>query len=228
MSHLINNELIWIAIPKCASCSIESALLNSNLEIKKFINYTHVGHVHIPLTECISKFGNKETICITRDWFSKWLSSLNFIWDVIEFRTDFTPIQKWEEIDNDFIYNIFNTEFLNNLHYTTETGYKKCFSMLLKNKEEDVSNVPYNIISTIVTLISEKYYKSNQKCTYEFDIKEIDKFIDFIENRFGEKLFIENINTSTKRPNKIIVNDELKNFIWNAIEKRYEKINKII
>jgi len=228
MSHLINNELIWVSIPKCASYSIELALLNSNLKIKKFITSTDIGHHHIPLNQCISKFGNKETICITRDWFSKWLSSLNFIWDVIEFRTEFTSKCKWEEMDNDFIYNIFNTDFLNHLHYTTENGYKKCFSMLLKNNEEDLLNVPYNITSTIGTLISEKYYKSNQKCTYEFDIKEIDKFVNFIENRFGEKLQIENVNVSTKRLNKIIINDELKNFIWNNFEKRYEKINKII
>ena len=40
MSLLINNELIWVSIPKNASFSIEHALKNSKLEIKesKFYN----------------------------------------------------------------------------------------------------------------------------------------------------------------------------------------------
>ena len=39
MSLLINNDLIWVSIPKCASISIETALLNSNLNITKFSEY---------------------------------------------------------------------------------------------------------------------------------------------------------------------------------------------
>ena len=39
MGLLINNELIWISVPRCASVSIESALLNSNLnDIKEALN----------------------------------------------------------------------------------------------------------------------------------------------------------------------------------------------
>ena len=56
----------------------------------------------------------------------------------------------------------------------------------------------------------------------------MDKFVDFIENRFGERLVIKNTNQSTKRPNKIIINDELKSFIWENFEKRFEKTNQLI
>ena len=70
--------------------------------------------------------------------------------------------------------------------------------------------------------------KSNKKCAYEFDIKEMDKFVDFIENRFGERLIIKNTNQSTKRPNKIVIDDELKSFIWENFEKRFEKRNELI
>ena len=76
--------------------------------------------------------------------------------------------------------------------------------------------------------MSERFWKSNQKCTYEFDIKEVDKFTNFIENRFGEKLIIENNNVSTKRPNKIILNEELKSFVWEKFEKPFEKRNQLI
>jgi hypothetical protein len=86
--------------------------------------------------------------------------------------------------------------------------------------------MPNLLIST--TLISEQYWKSNKKCTYEFDIKDIDKFVDFIENKFGERLILENKNKSTKRTNKLIINDELKSFVWEKFEKPFEKRNQLI
>jgi benzoyl-CoA reductase/2-hydroxyglutaryl-CoA dehydratase subunit BcrC/BadD/HgdB len=80
----------------------------------------------------------------------------------------------------------------------------------------------------MITLVSPNFFKSNRKCTYEFDIKEIDKFVDFIEDRFGEKLQLDTLNASPKRPNKIIVNDKLKSFVWEKFEKRFEKRNQLI
>lgn len=183
-------------------------------------------HYHTPLNECLLTWGNKESICVIRDWVSKWLSALNFIWDKIEIYTEYTPIRKWEDIDNEFIYKTFNTDFLNHLHLIDQHGYgyKTCFFKLVKENYDPLKEIP-NIMTS---LISQKFFKSNKKCTYEFDIKEIDKFVDFIENRFGERLIIKNTNQSTKRANKIIINDELKSFIWENFEKRFEKRNELI
>jgi hypothetical protein len=229
MSYLINDNLIWIITPKCASNSIETALLNSNLKLKTYNDTLDPkSHIHIPLNDSLNYFGNKETVCITRDWFGKWLSALNFIWDIIEFYWGFTPICKWEDIDNDFIYNTFDTEFLNHLHWINDEGYEKCIIKLLKINQDEINNIPKNLPPVVMVLISEKYYKSNQKCTYEFDIKELDKFVKFIEDRFGEKIQLDNLNTSTKRPNKIIINDELKSFVWEKFEKPFEKRNQLI
>ena len=85
MSLLINDNLIWVATPKCASISIENALYSSNLNIKpsKWIEINNNRHLHIPIDILKKEFGNKESICITRDWFEKWLSALNHLWDVI-------------------------------------------------------------------------------------------------------------------------------------------------
>ena len=226
MSHLINNELIWVSIPKCASYSIEQALRNSKLKLETYNPNDMSLHYHVPLNECLEMWGNKETVCITRDWVYKWISSLNFIWDKIEFQSEYTPIRKWEDIDNEFLYKTFDTDFLNDLHSFDEDDVeiRNCFLKLVKEKNNPFKNIP----GVMVTLISQKCFKSNRKCTYEFDIKEIDKFTDFIEDRFGERLFIENTNQSTKRPNKIIINDELKSFIWENFEKRFKKTNQLI
>lgn len=228
MAWLINNDLIWISTPKCASISIDRALKNSNLKLQKYKSNKIEDYFHISLNNCLSEFGNKESVCITRDWFERWLSGLNYVWDVIELHWGFTPICKWEDVDNEFIYKTFNTDFLNYLHQMNIEGYDECILRLLKIEDGVIPTLPKQLSPVVMVLISEKYYKSNSKCTYEFDIKDIHKFVDFIENRFGEKLILNKLNNSTKRPNKIIVNDELKTFIWNKFEMIYDKKTKLI
>ena len=229
MGYLINNNLIWVMTPKCASNSIETALLKSNLKLKKYNEHfeQHM-HMHASLNQCLTMFGNKESVCITRDWFDKWLSALNFIWDAIEFRTEYTPICKWEDINNEIIYNIFDNEFVNKLYSLNDDSNIECFLKLLKSDTNKIIDIPKEIHGIVVTLIPNSYWKSNQKCTYEFEIKDLDKFVTFMEKKFGEKLEIKNKNTSTKRPNKIIINDELKSFVWERFEKPFEKRNQLI
>ena len=229
MPYLINDNLIWVGSPKCASTSIEKALLNSNLKLKRWDAYTKGDrHIHATLNQCLDIFGKKETICINRGWFEKWLSSLNFIWDIIELHTEFIPICKWENLNNEIIYNIFNDEFVNKLYAYNDANFLDCFLKLLQSDTTHNIDVEESIYGIVGTLIPNAYWKSNQKCTYEFDIKELDKFVKFIENRFGEKLIIKNKNVSTKRPNKIIINDELKAFVWEKFENRFEKRNQLI
>jgi hypothetical protein len=230
MAFLINENLIWIAMPKCATYSIERALMASNLKVKKYNElFTKTTHIHTSLNTCFEYFGSNESVCITRDWFEKWLSSINFIWDIIE-ETSLEPVHRWEDLNNEHIYKIFNTDFVNYLNLGNKDGYDECFTRFVKNKKEEILETHdiQRIIGIPCTLLSQKYWKDNQQCTYEFDIKEMDKFIDFIEDRFGERLIIERINESTKKPNKLIINDELKSFVWERFEKTYEKRNQLI
>lgn len=250
MSLLINNQLIWVSIPKCASYSIETSLLKSNLYIKKWgavvsPKYSEIRkkdklfsyHIHVPINELYDEFGKKETVCITRDWFSKWLSALNFIWDNFEQKIkNIDLICSWEELDNKIIYQIMDNEFFNNLSSIlvygnvspNDNNLFKCASHFFKNKKdmELIENKEY--LGYTSTLISEKFWKSNNKCTYEFDISELDKFVELIQKKFDEKIQIEKTNPSSKRPNKLILNDELKNFVWKNFEAIYEKTDKLI
>jgi len=254
MSILINNELIWISIPKCASFSIESSLILSKLDIKRFgkelnpdylkiiINDTYFEnphHMHITMNQSYDEWGKKETICITRNWFSKWISALNYIWDKFEIEEpNIKLVCKWKELDNKTLYNIIDKNFINALHSLnlTEDSYgnngldnlKKCMTHFLYDKDDIDKITKFNFSGLMSILISEKYWKSNQKCTYEFDITEIDKFVNFIENRFGEKLIIKKENASSKKPNKLIIDDELKDFVWKNFESIYEKRNELI
>ena len=218
MSILIKNDLIWVAIPKCASMSIEDALLNSKLDIKRhpYAIQSEPLHSHIGVGKLKEEFGDKETICIKRDWFKKWVSATQFCFETIIPTDGNLPIKKWEDIDNDFIYSIFTDEFLNLLYSEKTDSLNECYSRLNVNGKITETN-------RLSVLFSQNYWKDNNQCTYEFDIKEMDKFVNFIENRFGEKLTIRKINENPKTKSKLVLNDELKAFVWKKFEKRFSK-----
>jgi hypothetical protein len=223
MSILIKNDLIWVAIPKCASMSIEDALLKSKLDIKRhsYAIKSEPLHTHIGVHKLKEEFGNKETICIKRDWFEKWLSAIQFCFETIIPSDSNSPIKKWEDIDNDFIYSIFTDEFVNLLYSEKNDSLNECYSRLILNGKITEKN-------RLSALFSQNYWKENNKCTYEFDIREMDKFADFIENKFGERLEIHKINENPKTKSKLILNDELKNFVWEKFEKRFNKKNYLL
>jgi hypothetical protein len=244
MSYLINDELIWICTPKCASVSIERALKNSNLKIEPFVDSTTTNgnlivekHLHVPVIQSLHRFGKKETICITRNWFSKWLSALNQVWKQskkapIEYR----PTFEWEDIDNNFIYETFDDKFINDLHNINKENIINCYGKLIKKDlssflldDDEICEMEYmSDMGVILILQSNKSLTDGQKCTYEFDINEIDKFTNFIEDRFGERLIIDTYNKSSDTPSKIIINDELKQWVWDKFEKRFDKRNQLI
>jgi len=238
MSYLINNDLIWISIPKCASISIEDALIKSKLNIKehsdikkitgKIANGTNgiplenfIGHIHVKKSKLFEEFGKKETVCIKRDWFDRWISALQFFFDISIDLHGNEPILPFEDIDNEFIYKYFGKEFSDILYSDDYDGCLKIYQSLFKN-------INVQLDGTLSIFPSQNYWKENENCTYEFDINEIDKFVDFIENRYGEKIIIEKFNQNKKKESKIIKNNELKNFIWKNYEERFVKKNNII
>jgi hypothetical protein len=75
---------------------------------------------------------------------------------------------------------------------------------------------------------SQSYWLNCKKCTYEFDITEIEKFEKFISDRYLIDFKIPTLNTTIKYPNKIIPNEELKNWVFENFEKRYTNNVKII
>jgi hypothetical protein len=238
MSYLINDDLIWLSIPKCASISIEFALMNSKLNIKehsdikkiegKTANGTDgipledfIGHIHVKKSKLFKEFGIKETICIKRDWFDRWLSALQFFFDISVDLHQNEPIIPFQEIDNEFIYKHFGKEFSDKLYSDDYDECVKIYKGLFKK-------INVQLDGTLSIFLSQNYWKENENCTYEFDIKEIDKFVEFFEKRYGEKLIIEKYNQNKKNQSKIVKNNELKEFIWKNYEERFVKKNNII
>ena len=221
MSLLINDDLIWVAIPKCASISLEKCLLASNLKTVRhsYAVLSRDKHVHIRLNHLFSEFGTKETFCIKRDWFDRWLSGLKYLltYDSEEI---VKPRIKWEDFTNELVYEIFNESFANALHDADQSGLKEPFLKLFNRDTTD---------SVVIRVMaSQNYWTENQKCTYEFNIKEMDKVEKFFKDRYGTDLKIERFNQSTEQKSKIVVDDKLKAYVWDLFEKPFVKRNSLL
>ena len=238
MSLCINNDLIWISIPRCASSSIESSFLKSTLKINhfKYGNSIDVkNHIHLPINQLYENFGLKESICIKRNYVDRWLSSLRYVWNNM-IRNGVEPIIKWEEVDNNFIYEKFTKDYIDNIYnanpfslkygsdhfnddYITNLNYYFSKKSNLKSKD---------FKGSYFLFYSQLFWKNNKKCTYEFDIKEIYKFEEFISNKYSIDFKVNHPNQPQKISNKIVVDDTFKEWIFNNFEKRFKKRNQII
>lgn len=236
MGLLINNELIWLSIPRCASVSVEKSLLNSNLIIKQtsIDSRNPTSHMHFKKSQLYQEFGIYETVCIKRDWFGRWISGLYQLFFQIKLSNIYTTIIPWENVDNDFIYKTFDTDFVNALYVENTENWDRAFLRLIK--EPFLRDKKYDFTGTIIpdipsilgALLPQNHFKENKPADYEFDISEMDKFSDFIYDKFGERLEIKKLNESKPIPNKIILDDKLKQWVWDKFENRFEKRNQLI
>ena len=221
---LINNELIWISIPRCASFSLINSFEASDLKIKKssliepFIKHSKDDriHYHLRKSECINDFGIKETFCINRNWIDRWLSALEFFFSVSKHTHKNDLIIDWLDVDNEFIYKHFNNNFANAIYSENINQIQDCYNSLF-------TKINKNLPGTLYIFSSKNYWTENEKCTYEFDITELDKFANFIYQKFGVELKIEKTNGTKKENNKIVLNNDLKDFLWNTFEYRFQK-----
>ncbi len=221
MSLFIENNLIWVSVPKCASFSIENAIIISDLDYRIHSMYTDFKkwHGHIDLKSLYNEFGYNETICVKRDWFERWLSSFEYFFYWMNKLGNETHIQ-WENVDNDFIYKTFEKDYMQRLRDDIE-------NLSLKFLKKPFNDPKHNE-GLFKLFYSQNYWKMNKPCTYEFEINELHKLEEFIYNRYNKVIKIEKYNHIPKVKNNIIVNDELKQFVWDIFEKPFEKNTKLI
>jgi hypothetical protein len=245
MSLCINNDLIWVSVPRCASHSIEDAFLNSPVSINHFKyenNRTYTEHVHMNLSELYKKFGKKETIAIKRNYFERWISGLQHMFLSYEMN-NIKLSRKWEEVDNDFIYQYFSKEYIDSIHtfnpadlnlsnYKDTIEIKEILKLNLFNFKDSSTEINFEDLdvqfSPYMLLLSQMYWVSNNKCTYEFDITEIDKFEKFISTRYDIEFKIEKLNQSVPMKNNIIKDDKLKKWVFDNFEKRFVSRNELL
>lgn len=231
MSLLINDEIIWISVPRCASNSVETAMYQSSIKIEHFdLSYKNLKprdkyffHQHVNLFNLRERWGEKKTLRIKRDWFERWISALSHMWFAIE-EAGAKPIINFKDIDNNFIYETFTKEFSNILY--CDGGQYKIFEKLVKNYQ-----IPHESKArTAASLFwSQNYWLSGEKkCDYEFDIKNLSEFENFIFNRYGVNIKLVHHNKSRYKINNLVIDENLKNHIWEIFEKPFVKKKEII
>ena len=242
MSICVNNDLIWIAPPKCASMSIEKAFIDSNLDINHYKygqNKNYSNHMHIKSYDLYQRFGKKDTVVIKRDYFDRWISGLQYMWMMYK-KTNCKTIVKWKDINNDFIYKTFTPKLIDQIYSLSFSDPALLTDNEIEEAAELSKEVCLNFVKTIpensndgisnpcFVLKSQLYWVDNSKCTYEFNINEIEKFENFISNRYNIEFKVGKFNKGKYKKNQIVKDEKLKQWVWDNFEKRFEKRNSII
>ena len=216
---LIDKRLIYVATPKTATQSIKAAIIASGIPFEEF--HTNLvpedTHYHVPLSEMISKWGMKESFCLERDWFERWCSGFTYIIYGYLHYDNLEPKFRLEDVDNNFIYETFTSDFVNTLYSPDKKDLRKIQQVFLHNTDK------LEHPGRVKVLCSSNFWKSGKKCTYEFKMKENAVVERFFESTFNCEFKIPVLNDTKshfKLPN-VKLNDELKSFVFERFEKRF-------
>jgi hypothetical protein len=266
---LIENELIFLAVPKNASMSVHYAFEESTINfepafpykamldmiLKNEPNYFSLNnhkikiHPHYTTAEIYSNINKKlPTIFIKREYSDRFLSALNYIFNIRIPLVYPQLIPVLHNIDNEWIYKnvthnvIENIKIFNptdmNFHINEIDSPEDCvhrviihsLNKLTRNKVILKKNLspyndpfPKNKLINFKILDSQEIYKSGYIPKYIFDISELDRLEKMMMDRYGKILEIKKENVTIKSSLKTnFVNDsKLKDWAWNNFEKHH-------
>lgn len=236
MSICINDDLIWVAVPRCASMSMENAIMTTPnlkythiLDVDETMHDMKFRHVHVSLGKLRDFFGDKETIRIVRPWMDHWMSGFRYIWQSIHIH-GLTPIIEYPDVDNEFVYSMFTREFVDDLLIIGDDNYNVLSRLYSRFVKEDVNSVQKMTVAStgIRTLCPQNYWVLNERCTYEFDINDLEGLERFMSDRYDVDFKLKIINTSDKERSKIVIDDKFKNFIIENFEKPFIRTKNLI
>jgi len=239
----LEKNLILLNIPRCASYTTEHAIIKSDLSYQyivpngpdtstvtignssatskedfydKLSTKVMIPHVHVKLNDMYKNFGVHESVGITRDYLDRFLSTLRYFYKSA-MESKIPLVKSIDEVTAEFLIETFNIEFFNTSE-SREEDTSLAVEKLIKSEAVEFSK-PFNFP---VIFNSIKWWTSGQKLTHEFDIKELDKFKEFIENRYNTEITLvdKNRDIHVDFPN-LIINDKLRDHIWNTVEKKY-------
>lgn len=233
MSLCINNDLIWVSVPKCASFSIEKALINSNLKIKLYSKYENFlekrknwpskfKHSHYRIDDMYNEFGILETFCVTRNSTERFVSAIRHLFWTYENEYKLNTKIKTKDLNNKFITDNINSEFITNLNSNEFENNIKCFDIFIYDNIKKILNNEKLLLlcKTLWLMKPQNYWTNNNQITYKFDIKELNMIKNFIFDRYNVKIKIPHINKSQKK-DFIIINNELKSHIEPLLSRDF-------
>lgn len=175
---LIENDIIFLSVPKNASTSVHFALEDSEFEIEptfehdKYVDYIRETnpilfkdrghkikvHPHIATVDVYSYLGKKlPTIFIERDFSERFVSACNFIFNARITLAYPELIDTLEYIDNDWIYKNINDEVvLNIIQYEPNLNNPSNEKSLRLKNNASIENVDKHIINILKNISKNK------------------------------------------------------------------------
>jgi hypothetical protein len=228
---LINNEFIYLPIPKNASTSITYSILHWGIKVDfgeddlneimySQINDRYFKHYHMPYYMYRNIFPNKKMIGIKRPSIDRFISALQYL----IYRAEFQNIKlkyDFQNMNEQQIIDIFS-----NIFYEIE----KLGIMNESNKDEFIKNAKKinkkyvsddeNFNTMCIDNFRSQYFWGLNHCDKIIDIKNISEFTDIIKQIKPSFNLIK--NNSSKHINlKIEKTENLINFVHNVIDLKY-------
>jgi hypothetical protein len=222
---LIDKKFIFLSLPRCASTSFMIACLKNDILIEHFdsnndnqlykidnwqkMNNEELAdaltHLHEPLNNLQSKFGNEyKVIAIRRNKYERFVSLWKHIIDELyrENKVEVANIFSKLTID-DIFGNITSNEIS-----SKEDRYKAAARFLDKFKISQDEWYIKNMIDILFTPIIE--LTNDNPDILWFDINHLDELEKWASKKLGKQFKLQKINSSQHFECNIVINDEFK------------------
>ena len=236
---LINNDFVYLPIPKNASTSIVYSLLQWRIKVDsgdKEINkqmFEQVKkngctHYHTTYNHIINKFPNKKIVGIRRHSTDRFLSSLKFM--IKECRENNIELKyNFEKLNESEVIEIF-TKIFYELSFTKDNPilfanelkqYKNKINKIInENITPNYLNFDYGLLNNFHS----QYSWGLNKCDTIIDISELNQFTDMIK-KIKPNFNLIKINDTDNMTLSIKKSDKIIEFVDKVID--YEWLNKL-
>jgi hypothetical protein len=231
---LVDKKFIFLSLPRCASTSFIITCLKNDILIEHFEpsidNQLHtidnwqkmnneeladaLTHLHEPLTNLQSKFGNEyNIIAIKRNKYERFVSLWKHIIDELYRENKVEVANTFLKLTIDDIFNNIISNEINSI----ENRYIIAERFLNKFKISQDEWYIKNMINILFAPISE--LTNNNPSIIWFDINHLDELENWTSKKLGKQFKLEKINSSQAIECNIQINDEFK--------QRYDELFRV-
>lgn len=238
---VINNKIVFVAIPKNASWSVEDTCIKYGFDLTypnvlwensiKFGLKDPERHIHSNLNHLVECFGsNFEFVCIIRDSTDRFISAWKFFIQEITKNLPEECETILKNIDNNFIISFFKnniTEFKN-----AYVSFESRVNLLLELLKQTNVIQYYNITDEfkkryaihIMSFISQYQWISSSKVKVkEFQFDKLFEFENYLSEKLNTEFKLIHTNKTKLEYCALIKNKELINFVETYIDGAYKK-----
>lgn len=247
---VINNQVVFIPIPKNASWSVEDTCIKYEFDLK----YPHVlwensiklnrkpnQHLHSTIESLSSAFGtNFEYVCIIRDSTDRFVSAWKFFISVMIDELPLIPerdsvIDKLKNLDNLFIINFIKENYndFKNVYGIVSVRQTLLFKLLeemdiIGYHKSDATFIRKHALHMVTFITQYKWISDPNIKVKQFNFKELDKFEKYISEKFNVDFKLERSNVNELDYTAVTKTEELIEFVNTYIDGMYKKRNSII